>query len=184
MDDEKIILPDFIIADLYKSHLIEPVKEETDEVVISTLPTRKRQNQNDEKTSSVQYLGENKKGIIILVSEPTATYIQDDELVFLTKILNACNLNISDIAIINTYNNPSRFDQLSKELKAEYIFLLGVEPASIQLPFTVPNFQVQKFSKCTIISSPVLSSMLPNTPESVALKRQLWTSLQRAFNLN
>jgi hypothetical protein len=184
MDDEKVILPDFIIADLYKSHLIEPIHVVNNQVLSPALPKRKTQISEDNKTPALRYLGENKKGIIILVSEPTAVHIQDDELAFLTKILNACNLNTSDIAIINTHNNEVTFDQLSKEMKAENILLLGVEPASIQLPFTVPNFQVQQFSNCTIVSSPALSVMLPNTPQSVALKRQLWTSLQKAFKLN
>jgi hypothetical protein len=183
MNDEKIILPDFIIADIYKNHLIEPGKDANEEVTVKSEPKRKIQKADDAKKTSLPYLGENKKGIVVLISEAAATFINDEELTFLTKILNACNLNIADIAIINTANTKVLFEQLTSELKAEYILLLGVAPASIQLPFTVPDFQVQQFSNCIILSSPALSSMLTNTAESMSYKKQLWASLQKAFNL-
>jgi hypothetical protein len=182
MKEERIVLPDFLIADLYKNHLIEPERLKKNEVSLP-LSTKKKDVSRNDSNKLLNYLGENKKNVIVLVAEPTVPFIKDDDLSFLTKILKACSLTLADIAIINTHNNLISFDKLTSELKAQYILLLNVEPASIKLPFNMPHFQVQQFSKCTIISAPSLSSMVIETPESIALKRQLWVSLQEAFGL-
>jgi hypothetical protein len=139
---------------------------------------------NSKSKPALAFLGKNQKKVTVLVSEASATFITDDELAFLTKILNACNLNLSDIAIVNTASHEVSFMQLKGELQADYILMLGVEPASIQLPFTMPNFQVQQFSSCTIVCAPPLASMMISSPEGTLLKRQLWASLQKAFNLS
>ena len=184
MNEEKILLPDFIIADLFKNHLVEPLREASELAAIQSSPTSKNSTKEKHLKPTLQYLGENKKRIVVLVYETDAPTITDNSLTFLTKILNACNLNLADIAIINVESQKTSFDQLKKEFNAEVILLIGVEPAVIQLPFTMPNFQVQPFSNCTIVSAPKLSSMLEETTESISLKRQLWTSLQKAFKLN
>ena len=180
MKEEKIILPDFIIADIYKHHLIQP------EVEITETPPKKtstKKNNEEKDATVVQFLGENKKQIIVLVDEAEAIFINDNELALLSKILCACNLNLADIAIINTKKYQVKFDELKEQFNAKFILLTGVKSSVIQLPFSVPDFQVQQFSNCTIISSPALSEMLTDSKESIALKRQLWNSLQKAFNL-
>lgn len=181
MNEEKIILPAFVIADLYKNCLIEPQPEPVEKTIVQ--PGEKVKKEGANKQKQLQYLGSNKKNIIVLVYDPTAIHINDDELAFLTKVLNACNLTIADIAIINICNNTVLFDELINELHAEYILLLGVDPSNIKLPFTMPHFQVQQFAKSTILCAPPLSGLIADTNESVALKRQLWSSLQKIFKM-
>ena len=180
MSEERIKLPDFIIADIYKKHLVEPLffnSKEQEKKVVSEV------NFKNEKGTSLHFLGDNRKHISVLVFEQNAKFINEAALAFLTKVLGACNLNLADIAIVNTYNAITTFDKLKKELNVRYILLLGVEPTAIKLPFTVPNFQVQQFSDCTIVSAPALINMMNENAESVALKRQLWGSLQKVFKL-
>lgn len=181
MSEDKIILPDFVIADLFKNHLLEPQGDAKGFSKIVSSETRSQD--NNASPSPLKFLGRNKKGITVVVNEQDAPFINDNDLAFLTKILNACSLNLEDIAILNVNRQPTNFEKLKSDLKAEFILLLGVKPTSIDLPFTMPDFQVQQFSNCTIISAPALSSLLEETPENKALKRHLWTSLQTAFKL-
>lgn len=184
MSLDKFQLPDFILAELYKDSLVEleNVQEEkqrkepeaiNEEAVIPQQPQK----------SSIKFLGQNKKNISVVVNEGKALFINEAELDFLTKILTACNLNIADIAIVNNHNQEINFQQLKDQLEAKYILLLGIEPTTIRLPFSVPHFQVQPFSDTTIFHTPPLSSMLPNTQDSRLLKSKLWLSLKTAFNL-
>jgi len=181
MNKEKIILPEFVIADLYKNHLIQPLQGNDQDT--KTLEKENEIEKEGSKVKLIHYLGGNAKKVIVLVSNSTTTFINDDELTFLSKILNALNLTIADVAIINVNKNDITFDKVMSELKAEFILLLGVEPASVQLPFTMPNFQVQQFADCTIVRAPSLESMLLDLPENIRLKRQLWTCLQKVFTV-
>ena len=180
MNTKKITLPDFIIADIYKNHLVEiantaetPNKIKASTIVDDALNI----------TDVPKFLGENKKKVSILVSDSKAKFINDNELAFLTKILSACNLDMADIAIVNTNNTQISFEQLQQALTPTYLLLIDVKPTSIQLPFTMPDFQVQQFSSCTIICIPSLSTMLKENAESKLLKGKLWTSLKKVFNL-
>lgn len=174
MNNEKILLPNFVIADLFKRHLIEPWQEIRPEVQLTQM-------KEGEISGVIKYLGDNRKKIAVLVSDATSKFIKDDELNLLTKILNACNLTLVDIAIINVYEKNIFFDEIIMQLKAEYLLLPGVDPADIRLPFSIPIFQVQQFSNCRILCAPPLRILLADSKENVALKRQLWTSLQKLF---
>ena len=48
----------------------------------------------------LKFLGNNDKHILILVSDATHTFLPENELTFLTKMLAACQLNIGDVAIV------------------------------------------------------------------------------------
>jgi hypothetical protein len=188
MSLDKIQLPDFILAELYKDSLveIENLQEEKEKITVEPKPPvpdiEKPLTENKEK-QSLKFLGQNKKNIVVVVDEAKALFINEAELDFLTKILTACNLNLADIAIVNIHDQQLTFQQLKEQLHAQYVLLLGIEPTVIRLPFSVPPFQVQPFADTTIFHTPALSAMLANTQESRLLKSKLWLSLKTAFNL-
>ena len=55
------------------------------------------------RQQAVKFLGKNAKNIVLLVSNDTVPFLQDDELSFLTNILSACKLSLVDVAIVNIY---------------------------------------------------------------------------------
>jgi hypothetical protein len=184
MSLENIQLPDFLLADLYKDCLVEleslqeeklkePVKN-VEKEEISIQPILK---------VPVKFLGQNKRNIVVVVDEGKALIINELELEFLTKILTACNLNLADIAIINSKKNQITLADLQEQFEPKHVLLLGVEPGSIKIPFSIPHFQVQPYGGCTFVYTPSLFGMLPTTQESRLLKSKLWLSLKTAFNL-
>jgi hypothetical protein len=184
MSSEKIQLPSFLIADLYKDCLVEfereiaepktSQKEKPKAVVAETVVHHAK---------TLQYLGDNKKNIIILVNQPGAAIINDNELAFLMNVLKACSLTLSDIAIINIVNQEVLFILIKEQLETQKIILFDVTPASINLPFSIPDFQVHQYAGCTILTAPSLAVLNLATEDSRVQKSKLWTSLKQMFNI-
>jgi hypothetical protein len=191
MSLEIIQLPDFVLVELYKNSLVEMDEKPAGGIqsfaVAKELEEEKLQNGSEDLTTPtrapLKFLGENKKNVIVLVNEPKALIINENELEFLTKILTACRLTIADIAIVNTDKQEVTFQILKEELQVAHLLMLGVEPSAIKLPFTIPHFQVQSYSDSKIVYTPNLSGMLTNNEESRLQKSKLWVSLKTAFNL-
>ena len=183
MSNEKIKLPDFLIADLFKGTLVDidnqaflfnpPIVEgQALRVEDTDLPTPKQ-----------KFLGDNKRGIIIIVDQPAETILPENDLTFLTSILKACQLNLSDITIINNALEKVDYQTLKEQMHAAVIILFDVEPSAIKLPFMIPAFQIQKYDNCTLMVAPPLHLLNNPTTEGKLLKTKLWMSLKKVFNI-
>lgn len=184
MSFEKIQLPHFLIASLYKDCLVEleNIKEEPANVEAeNSLP--KVEDANINYTHTIKYLGQNKKNVLVIANDPEAAVINDTNLTFLTNVLKACSLSIKDIAIINTCEQDISFSVIKEQLDAQTILLFDVEPSVIRLPFSIPYFQVQKYAGCTILSAPAFGILNQPMQQSRLLKSQLWISLKQLFNI-
>jgi hypothetical protein len=184
MSFDNIQLPDFLLADLYKDCLVEL------ENVQVLQPTNKPpepgvtiHNEPVGPTGNLRYLGENKKHIAILVHDGDATFLNDGDLLFLTNVLKACNLTIGDIAIVNAFNQSLSYDNVSQQLSPVSVLLFGVDPAAINLPFSVPDFQPQPFSGCTYLKAPALAGINQPTADGKMFKTKLWMNLQKIFEI-
>ena len=183
MSEKKIQLPDFLIAELYKGTLVDisTTPWETTPAVQAEQPVGIEEiAQIDEK---ITFLGENQKGVIIIVNQPEAVFLMEDELTFLTNILKACYLNLADIAIINTSKYEVNYENIKTHLKPTTILLFDVEPSAIKLPFMIPAFQIQKFDGCTIMIAPALPLINQSNHNGKLLKTKLWMSLKSVFNI-
>ena len=105
---EKIQLPDFILADLYKENLVI-----LKEIQVIEKQTAKIKNELPE---TKWFLGDNKKNICIVVNDLEAVYLNEDLLNFLTTILDACKLNLGDVAILNYNNNNFQYSFIKEQL--------------------------------------------------------------------
>jgi len=173
MDFKKIKLPDFLLADLYHDKLVELPKD---------APSKK----NIEKamaTPQQWFLGENKKKVVIVVKDEESVYLRDQWLQFLSNILGACKLNLGDAAIVNYTRTSYGYEELLNKLTPQYLLLFDITANEIQLPFTVPHYQVQSYNHCSILLAPALEKMLGNEPASMLEKSKLWLSLKKMFNV-
>jgi DNA polymerase III psi subunit len=102
----------------------------------------------------------------------------EQQSVFLIDILNACKLNMNDVAVVNLHQNKEvTHKKLATELEAKIVLLFGVSTEEINLPFTIPEFQVQSFNTQKYMRAPSLD-ILQN---EIELKKKLWTSLKQIF---
>jgi hypothetical protein len=183
MSEERIELPDFLIADLYKASLVD-LQTSNSEIEYSDPEEKPLEvREPTANTEKISFLGENKKGVIIIVYQPDAVFLKEEELAFLTNILKACQLNLADIAIINLSKQEIDYNTLQEQLISKTILLFDVEPSAIKLPFMIPAFQAQKFSGSTIMVAPSLSLINKAGSEGKLLKTKLWMSLKNVFDL-
>lgn len=184
----KIQLPDFIIADLYKDSLViaddlrGKIVSQNQENKITELPKATGEKQPEQKAKK-HFLGENKKNIVILVSDKENVFLGDESLQLLTGILAACKLNLADVAIINHHNTGYNYQQLKQELQPKHVFMFDVTPQQIQLPFTMPQYQKQPHDNCIFLTVPSLKIMQPNTKEAKVEKSKLWVCLKGIFEV-
>lgn len=209
MATEKIQLPDFVIANLFTDQLVlgadvlvhpinsEPILETSlktaKPVVVSSAEKPISQPISVAKTKTVEpivlndgnqwYLGNNKKNIIVVIKELEVAFINDNHLQFLSNILNACKLNLGDIALVNYSNWPLSYIDLKQKLQPKFILVFGLETKDIQLPFTIPNFQVQSHDNCKFLFSSSLTKMDGDSQEAKIEKSKLWMSLKNMFQL-
>lgn len=123
-------------------------------------------------------LGNFEKKVAVLVDEKQFPVIAEDDLAFLTKILDACHLGIKDVMILNIAGMDNIPGTMATLLPAKAL-LLGVEQEDLQLPLRFPHFQVQPFDQCVYLSAPPLKELAG----SRELKAAFWNSLKRMFQL-
>ena len=192
-------LPNFILADLFPSSLVlietnndknEEVKQNNNSLEKELITITEEDNQIPTKENIIQkvvpekwFLGNNGKHITVLVNEPDAVYLTEKSLQFLTKILGACKLNMGDIAVVNIAQSPSNFELIKTTLLPKTCILFNVKAQTISLPFTVPDYQIQKYGGCTFLMAPAISEIDGDSTEAKLAKTKLWVSLKTIFEL-
>lgn len=125
-------------------------------------------------------LGKNAKNILVLVNNPGITFLADEELAFLTQMLQACKLSMGDVALLNlTQYTQTGYQEILQHFNSKTVFLFGVTPAEWELPLHFPPFQIQQFDSRKFLHSPSLSEMM----DDKLLKTKLWASLKAIFGL-
>lgn len=179
MSLNNIQLNSSLVADMYRNSLVD-TKE-------NVRPGKKKQVQvatemdaPDTKVVNWSYLGEYKKSILIIVRYSNVPYLPDEQLNFLTSVLNACKLNLGDVAIFNASKGPSTlYKDLQEKFKSAFTILFGLTPEELEMPLSFPEFQVQAFNNCTFLHAPVLEVLEADK----VLKSKLWVCLRKMFGV-
>ena len=183
MNANKIILPDFLIADLYKTSLADiDFSFEDEKSVHNPSPAQNETPALVEGT--IIYTGENLKNITLIVNQPETTDINQDDFVFLTNVLKACELSVADVAIINITKQEITYSEIKNLLAPRQIVLFDAEPSLIRLPFIIPAFQVQNYADTAIMFAPALSTLNMPDKQGKLLKTKLWNSLKQLFSIS
>ncbi len=136
--------------------------------------------ESNKKETAIDFLGGNERHIAFVVNNESHKFLNDAELKFLSGLINACNITMGDIAIVNFDRNRNvGYNDLLSCLNSQKILCFGVSAADIDLPFTIPYYQVQVFQEIPYIFCPALEQL----QEDVDSKKQLWASLQKIFKL-
>ena len=130
-----------------------------------------------------RYLGKNARNISVIVHSLTEAYLPEAELQLLTKMLDACKLNLGDVAIINLAAHAVHYNQLAAQLHPQKTLLFGVQPEQIGLPLSFPPFKEQEYAGCTYLLATTLEAMNQPNEEGKILKGKLWGCLKKMFNI-
>lgn len=168
MDFNKLRLPDMAITDLFKNSIIQGIGE-TDQLLINppSLPVKAT-----EKSSS----------ILIAVNYPGSDDIAIEQYLFLSTVLNACQLNIKDAVIINMARQALSFADLAL-LSSHTILLFGINSSLLNpLAESLP-FEVSLVQGIRVLTAPALDEFTTNSAQSRHLKTKLWAGLKEIFTL-
>lgn len=130
-----------------------------------------------ETQDKINSLGGNKKNILFLVTDSQNKFLPDEQMDLLSNLITACKLTMADIALVNYYNCSFNYLQLSGYFQSKKILMFGIETSALQLPFTIPHFQIQHFQEQSYITAPSFNHFLNNKD----LKKELWVCLQKLF---
>mgnify|MGYP001598367340 FL=1 len=168
MDLNHIELNPDLVADLYSSHLIQQ-----NEAVAPTTP-------KSSKKSDWIYIGNNEKNVLLLVNYLNQKELTPQQLSFLNKMMKACKITLSDVALMNMSQNPdANYKILQEYFKSQIVLLFGIEPISFGLPLSFPHFQVQSFANCSFLFTPAIEEL----EKDDVLKSKLWVCLRRIFSI-
>ena len=166
MGFDNIQLPASLLVDLYKNSIVQL------EDIEKTKPLQ-------QPDSAVKYLGENKKGVLILVEDKTAPFLNETAFNLLLNILTACKLNMGDVALVNKSSLKVPLTRAIKELSAKNILLFGIEAREMNLPIDFPHYQVQKHGNLSYLTADDFETLEADKQ----LKGKLWLCLKKIFNL-
>jgi hypothetical protein len=176
MDFNHIQLPPAVIAELYNNVLVASAVN-TPGNESNKLPEKTEQ---AVPLTGLKWLGTNEKNILIVVNNPDAVYLPDNDLNFLTGVLGACKLSLADVAVVNRYHYPeAAYKELTARFSSRMVVLFGTEPAVFGLPVNFPQYQVQEFTGLKYLHCPVLNEIEKDRGE----KSKLWVCLKSLFNI-
>lgn len=174
MSLNQINLTPQLLTDLYANALIET------HAIAMPSSTPPAESVTPTASSSLNYLGKNRKKISVIVNDDRVTYLTEQELTFFTKILSACELGLEDVAIVNwSHLSQKDYQPLLDELQSKTVLLFNLTPIEFGLPLHFPPFQTQVFDQRTYLQAPSLASI----EQDVTAKKQLWTALKKLFSI-
>jgi hypothetical protein len=181
-------LPPFVLAELYPHSLVilEPEQPNQPEQQPAEAPITKLQEalpQLKKGEIGFSFFGNNAKKICIIVEDHTAVYLADMDLQFLTNVLNACKLNIGDVAIVNTARSEVSINIIKEQLTPSVCLLFGMDADAIGLPFKIPAYQQQAYAGCTFLVLPNFDRFAGAAEAAKLEKTKLWVSLQKLLNI-
>lgn len=175
------------IADLYPESLVltaDIIRHP--EAVQQQEPPAIAEKQEATKTHSnkpIEYLGTNKRNLIILVAYPDTVHIADTALEFLSSVLKACQLTVADVAIVNMARQNPGMEQFRKELVPKLILSFGHIPPVAGFPQELPVLSPQIEQGIYYMAGPALEELNQQTEAIKPLKRQLWEGLKTMLGI-
>lgn len=144
----------------------------------SLVEARPEKKATDQKIKNkLKSLGGNKKKILFLITDSQSKFLPDPQMDLLSNLLTACKLNMEDIALVNYGDRSFNYHQILEHFHPKKILMFGIDPSALELPFTIPHFQIQSFQDQLYVSAPPFNHFLDNKD----LKKELWKCLQKLF---
>lgn len=125
----------------------------------------------------------NKKKITLLYKKQSGKDPGKGQLDFIQKILQACKLNLEDVALLTVPDEGTTIEQLKAAYQPAILVMFGLDPTSIGLPIRFPEFKLQSYDSTTYLSAPDISLLMEDTENGKLLKSRLWACLRSLFNL-
>ncbi len=123
-------------------------------------------------------VGENKKGLVLLVSLPDAAFQALPKNEFLTKIIGAIRYTPADVGYINALHlKPINSHDLSKEVTVNHLLVFGKNILDMTADSRVSYYKPASIGRTPLLIVEELEAI----ERDVNKKKQLWAALQSMF---
>ncbi len=169
MENDKTFLPYFITEDIY---VVSKEVAETPEVVESS---KVAESTPKYVASSLKYKGTNKKEILVLIENRDGEYLNSEDEIFLSKILQAVGIDLDDIALVNL-EAVENFEQIQE---ITHTTAIAFTPKYAQLNTQVSEnlYEIQTQEAIKIL----MAHPLHEISQEKEKKMKLWKQLQILF---
>ncbi|MBJ6120027.1 hypothetical protein JAO76_17605 [Pontibacter sp. BT310] len=158
--------------------IVEPVAAAKPEAHIKDIP--KLPEIPKEVTAPPKYktIGENRKGVAVLVTMPDEAFMHLPQLGFLQKILTAIGLQPADVAYVNNLTGANAvFEDLQQTLQVNYIISFASRVES-----NLPHDKFTLYNPVMLGAVPIVfSHSLADLEHDQDKKKLLWGALQKTF---
>jgi hypothetical protein len=197
MQEPKIILPAAALVSLYKDTLVLPEKEiksaekealekavAIGKEAMATTPVKEVINEQKTIPSQpLKFLGDHLKKMIVLVHDENAVYLNESDLGLLSSILNACKLNLADIALVNTASQAYSLHEILETLPSQYVFVFDIAGTALKIKLPTTLYKPIELGDTQILFSASLQSMQGVDQNAKIEKSKLWNALKLLFKL-
>ncbi|MBC5773426.1 hypothetical protein H8S95_05065 [Pontibacter sp. KCTC 32443] len=130
------------------------------------------------KSVMFNVIGENQKGVAVLVTIPDTEFRKLPQLEFLNKILQAIGLQPADVVYVNNVSGSiAVFEELQHALQVNYILSFASRVES-----NLPHDKFTLYNPVMLGSVPIVfSHALADLENDVEKKKLLWGALQKVF---
>jgi hypothetical protein len=174
-DEEQVSAPVPVVPPVPDPELVSKV-----EAPLRATPEIPKLENDNTTIASGKYVvtGENKKGVVILVTLPNAKFKELPKLELLQKMLSSIGFNPEDVAYVNNISGElSTFEELQQLLQVNYIISFAS-----RISTALPHAKFTLYNPVKIGDVPVVfSQSLEVLEQDIDHKKQLWNVFQQVF---
>lgn len=153
------------VSELYSNQLVASIGSE------STIPAAKNE-------GLITFKGKNKKNIVWLIEEHDHLFLNDTDFQFLTKVIEACRLNLDDIALVNMNDATNQMELIINQLNPVLLLVSGVSANKIS--FNTQLYTIDQANGFTLFITDSVEDMRNDDVK----KSKLWVGLKQILSIN
>ncbi len=165
MNLNKVVFTKYQVSELYGNQLVASIGSE------STVPVAKNER-------PIMYKGKNKKNIVWLIEEHDHLFLNDTDFQFLTKVIEACRLNLDDIALVNMNDAANELELIIKQLNPVLLLVSGVSANKIS--FNTQLYTIEQVNGFTLF----ITDSVEDMRNDAVKKSKLWVGLKQILSIN
>lgn len=131
---------------------------------------------NDEM--GIKFKGKNKKNIVWLIEIDDHLFLNDADFQFLTKVIEACRLNLDDIALINMNDAANQFKLIINQLNPVLLLASGISANKIS--FKTQLYTIEQTNGFTLF----ITNSIEDMRKDAVKKSKLWVGLKQILSIN
>ncbi len=165
MDLNKVVFSKEQVSELYGTQLVASIGSET---IVSGAKDEQR----------ITFKGKNKKNIVWLIEVHDHLFLNDTDFQFLTKVIEACRLNLDDIALVNINDVSNDLELIINQLNPVLLLVSGVSINKVA--FSTPQYNIEQKTDYTLF----ITDSVEDMRNDAVKKSKLWVGLKQILSIN